>query len=129
MYELAVEAEFAAAHRLVGYSGLCENLHGHNWKVMVQVRSAVLDNLGMVMDFKDLKSLINDVMEKLDHKHLNEVKPFDEINPTTENIAKYICEEIEPKLSKNVHIERVQIWESNRASASYIPRGPKEIIK
>ncbi|MHC4872355.1 MAG: 6-carboxytetrahydropterin synthase QueD [Planctomycetota bacterium] len=129
MYELAVESEFAAAHRLEGYSGLCENLHGHNWKVMVQVRSAVLNNMGMVMDFKDLKASISEIMEYLDHKYLNDIEPFNELNPTTENIARYICEKLEAGLPQNVHVERVQIWESARASAAYIPRGPKEILK
>lgn len=129
MYELSVESEFAAAHRLEGYSGLCENLHGHNWKVMVTVRSGVLNNLGMVMDFKDLKVHINNIMEDLDHKYLNDIEPFNSINPTTENIAKYICERLEETLPKDVHVEKVQIWESAKASATYIPRGPKEILK
>jgi 6-pyruvoyltetrahydropterin/6-carboxytetrahydropterin synthase len=120
MYKLTVETEFAAAHHLREYQGKCENLHGHNWQVKLTVKSKVLDKLGMVMDFKDLKALLNEVMDILDHKNLNEVEPFDKINPTTENISRYIAEIIDGKLPENICVESVQVWESARSSATYI---------
>ncbi len=129
MYELVVDTEFAAAHRLDGYKGLCENLHGHNWKVQVTVRSPSLNNLGMVMDFKDLKGAVDDIMAELDHKYLNDLALFADDNPTTENIARYIAEALVGELPEDIAVERVQIWESARASASYMPGGPKGIVR
>ena len=129
MYELAVETEFAAAHRLEGYKGLCENLHGHNWQVMVVVRSAVLNDLGMVMDFKELRSAVDAILNQLDHKFLNDIPPFDKMNPTTENLARYIAETLDANLPEGVQVERVQVWESGKSSAAFILRGPKEIVR
>lgn len=129
MYELTVEAEFAAAHNLRGYEGLCENLHGHNWTVEAIVRSPVLNDLGMVMDFKDLKGALGEIMELLDHKYLNDVEPFDKENPTTERLARFICEELEPKLPGHVSVQQVRIWESARSSGAYMPMGPKGVVK
>jgi len=124
-----VEGEFAAAHRLVGYEGLCENLHGHNWKVEVTVRSPVLNNMGMVMDFKDIKAAVGEILERLDHKYLNEVPPFDSENPTTEHLARHIATELEPRLPDKARVGCVRIWESPRASAAYRPGGPKGVVK
>ena len=78
MYEVMIEEEFSAAHALRGYRGKCENMHGHNWKVEVYVRGEQLDQVGMLVDFKELKEATRRVMKYLDHQNLNELKPFDE---------------------------------------------------
>ncbi|MEK6759151.1 MAG: 6-carboxytetrahydropterin synthase QueD [Deltaproteobacteria bacterium] len=120
MYELTVELQFSSAHSLRGYEGACENLHGHNWKVEVTVESAGLDNLGMVMDFKRIKSEAKKVIDALDHRFLNEVPPFDTINPTAENIAASIYAGIGTSLNGGgVRVSRVKVWESDTSAASY----------
>lgn len=121
MFELTVEDSFAAAHNLRGYQGDCERLHGHNWRVEVRVAAAKLDGLGMVMDFRQLKAHLADALKELDHKYLNEVKPFDAVNPTTENICCYIADRLRGTLPRGVSIRRVSCWESDTCSASYEP--------
>ena len=116
MYKLKVEAYFSAAHKLRGYKGKCEELHGHNWKVEMAVASKDLDRIGMVADFKKLKGALNSVSDKLDHKYLNNLAVFKEINPTSENIAKYIYEQVKLKLPK---VKSVTVWESENSSAAY----------
>ena len=83
MYEVTINTHFSAAHRLRHYNGECERLHGHNWNVTVSIASDKLNELGMVMDFKVLKSKTNALMDEFDHQYLNEVPPFTELNPTT----------------------------------------------
>lgn len=129
MYELTVETDFAAAHRLVGYEGLCENLHGHNWKVDITVKSRGLDAMGMVMDFKDLKEIVSDIMRNYDHRFLNDIPPFDTINPTTENLARVIAELLQPALPQPVRVQSIRVWESPRASAIYYADGPREVTR
>ena len=119
MYELKVEDEFAAAHFLRGYQGKCENLHGHNWKVEVRLRSDELDELGMVMDFKKLKGIVAEVLEGFDHRCLNELETFREQNPTTENVARIIYNQVASKLPPGIAASRVTCWESERCAASY----------
>jgi len=119
MYELVVNLDFAAAHHLRGYHGKCESLHGHNWNVTVKVASDGLDSLGMVMDFKELKALCGAIFERLDHKHLNEVAPFDTINPTTENLARHIYERLSENLPAHVTVVEVTTWESADCGAVY----------
>lgn len=121
MYELSARGHFAAAHRLRGYQGECENLHGHNWQVEVRLAGRDLDELGMLVDFRDLKRELKDILQVLDHKYLNDVPPFDQINPTTENICRYIAGEMAGKLPRRVSIRRVTCWESEGCSASYLP--------
>ncbi len=120
MYELIVEASFSAAHNLRGYEGACENLHGHNWRVEAVVASDRLDGLGMALDFKKLKSALKGVLDRLDHKYINEVPPFDKENPTAENISRFIYIELS-KAAKGlgVKVARVRVWESDNASAVY----------
>jgi 6-pyruvoyltetrahydropterin/6-carboxytetrahydropterin synthase len=120
MFELTVHDGFAAAHNLRGYKGQCENLHGHNWRVTVVVGADELDELGMVMDFRDIKKALSEVLERLDHGYLNEVEPFDEINPTTEYLSRYIADELESNLPSRVSVRRVSCWESERCGATYI---------
>ena len=122
MHELTVEAAFSSAHNIRGYEGACENLHGHNWRVEAAVSSKTLDSLGMVHDFKVLKSTLKDVLDPLDHKYLNEVPPFDKLNATAENIARHIFRELKKALKKKdrrLKVSRVRVWESEKASASY----------
>ncbi len=124
MYEITVEAEFSSAHSLRGYEGGCESLHGHNWRVEVFVRSSLLDALGMVMDFRTLKGRIKTLVEDLDHRNLNEVPPFDSINPTAENISRHIYEGVSAALEEEgVKVSMVRVWESSTASAAYFEPG------
>lgn len=115
MYEVKIVREFSAAHRVEDYPGNCERLHGHNWKVEVVVRREALDSLGMVVDFRKLKEHADKALEVLDHTYLNDTPPFKEVNPTAENIAKFIFGE----LSGLVKISRVTVYETDSSSASY----------
>lgn len=119
MYELTIIANFSSAHCIRGYEGACENLHGHNWKVEVTVRSKVLDRLGMVMDFKAIKARTREVVDRLDHRYLNEVPPFDAVNATAENIARFIFTELASSISGDVRVAKVRVWESDTAAAAY----------
>src|SRR5208337_4071008 len=97
MYEISVDCTFAAGHALRNYKGKCENVHGHNYKVRVTLAGDKLNAEGLLMDFVDLRAEIKELVEKLDHHFLNDIPPFDQLNPTAENLAKYICDEIEPR--------------------------------
>lgn len=123
MYELLIISWFSSAHNLRGYQGACENLHGHNWKVEVEVRSGGLDSLGMVVDFKSLKAKARGVIDRLDHRYLNEVPPFDKENATAENIARHIFKEVSAAFEGggfgDVKVSRVRVWESESAAAAY----------
>lgn len=120
MYQVTIETHFSSAHRLRQYDGECERLHGHNWKVEVSVASDELDDLGMVIDFRILKEKTNALMDKFDHRYLNEVYPFTELNPTTENISKYIFDELSKGINKgSIRISKVAVWESPTCYASY----------
>jgi queuosine biosynthesis protein QueD len=120
-FELTVEDEFAAAHNLRQYQGDCEKLHGHNWRVRVCLSADELNGLGMVADFRDVKAALAAVLEALDHRYLNEVAPFDKLNPTTENLCRHIAQGLREKLPRHISIRRVTCWESDRCSASYLP--------
>ncbi len=120
MYEINIITTIAAAHRLRGYKGKCEEIHGHNWKVEVYIQSDKLDDLGMVMDFKVLKKKTEQFLKIYDHKYLNEVAPFDKINPSSENLARSIYKELSKKINnKNCKVSKVKVWESDDASANY----------
>ncbi len=120
MYELTIETSFSSAHQLRGYKGRCENLHGHNWKVNIHVVSERLNDLDMVMDFHDMKKIANETIDPLDHSFLNEVFPFTEINPSSENIAKWIFDSLKKRInSGSVRVSAVTVWESETASATY----------
>jgi len=119
MFELIVESDFAAAHFLREYQGRCESLHGHNWRVEVRLQAQELDKLGMVMDFGDVKKFVNRVLDDLDHGCLNEKIPFDTLNPTTENIARYLYHELARQLPDHVRVSRVAAWETDHCGASY----------
>jgi 6-pyruvoyltetrahydropterin/6-carboxytetrahydropterin synthase len=118
MYTVSVESKFSSAHNLRGYKGKCEDLHGHNWRVRMSVCSPELDSLGMVRDFTVLKELLNRAIETLDHKYLNDVEPFVSINPTSENIARHIFEEV-LRISPDLELRDVTVWETETSSATY----------
>jgi len=120
-YELIVQTEFAAAHRLREYDGNCERLHGHNWKVDVVLRGEALDNLGMVLDFRDAKRLVREVLADFDHQYLNDIEPFREQNPTTENLARTLSDAIAAKLAPGVSVRSVTCWESDKCGVTYRP--------
>ena len=94
MYEVMVEGNFSAAHNLRGYRKKCEKLHGHNWKVRVGIRGGKLDKYGMLIDFRDVKDYLEKIIKKLDHKYLNEISHFKVTNPTSENIARFIYNDL-----------------------------------
>lgn len=120
MYQLKIFTYFASAHNLQNYQGECENLHGHNWKVEVSVEAGTLDKAGLGIDFKILKAETNGLLKTLDHKYLNELQPFQGISPSSENIARYIYQELSRRLNDgNIRVERVTVWESDFACASY----------
>ena len=122
MYTIYKETTFSGAHRLREYKGRCEALHGHNWKVRAYVSSGELDELGMVMDFKELSKALEDAASHLDHKYINEVPPFDTINPSAENIARFFYDELSARLKNSrAGIEKVMIWESESSCAIYQP--------
>lgn len=121
MYELKIEDAFAAAHNLRGYQGQCEALHGHNWKVEVVVQADRLDETGLAIDFQELKAATKEVLTGLDHTYLNDLQFFREINPSSENIARFIFEELARRVEREgLWVHRVTAWESDRACASYV---------
>ena len=119
MYELLIESEFSAAHRLREYHGACENLHGHNWRVEMSVGGDNLDKLGMLIDFRELKRILSEAVDHFDHVYLNELPEFEKQNPTTENMARILFEECSRKLPQGVRVRSVTVWESPRCGARY----------
>ena len=121
MYEVMIEEEFSAAHALRGYQGKCENMHGHNWKVEVYVRGERLDNVGMLVDFKELKTATRRVMQYLDHQNLNELKPFDiELNPSSEHLEGFILHKVAEELNdERVNVYKVRVWETPSTCATF----------
>ena len=122
MYQVSIHTHFSAAHFLRNYKGKCENLHGHNWKVEVTVSSETLDDAGMAIDFTILKQKTNAIIQQLDHRHLNEISHFANLNPSSENIAAYIFNLLKEELKDtNVMLANVSVWESDTSRASYSP--------
>ena len=121
MYFIAVESSFSAAHFLRGYQGKCENLHGHRFKVVARLRFSKLNEIGLAYDFTDLKKQLGEIIEKYDHCCLNEVKPFDGINPSSENIAATIYRQLSAKIPADGAINSIEVWESPESCAVYKP--------
>jgi 6-pyruvoyltetrahydropterin/6-carboxytetrahydropterin synthase len=124
MYEVSVDETFAAAHNLRGYKGKCEDLHGHNYKVRVTVEGGELDSVGLLYDFVRLKQVISGVIRSLDHRYLNELSPFDLLNPSAENIARHIYDESVKQLERapnGAGIASVTVWETETSAATYRP--------
>ena len=122
MYHISVEQHFDAAHFLRGYHGKCEALHGHRFRVVVKVKSSGVDDIGIAYDFAKLKQHLGDILARFDHTCLNDVPPFDKINPSSENIASTIYNELKPKLAEApVSLSGVEVWESPESRVSYSP--------
>jgi 6-pyruvoyltetrahydropterin/6-carboxytetrahydropterin synthase len=120
MFEICVEHTFAAGHALRNYHGKCENVHGHNYRVQVGIEGPSLDENGLLHDFADLKKRLRKTSEYLDHQFINDLKPFDEINPSAENIAKFICDEIQKEMTA-ASLSYVKVWETDTSFAVYRP--------
>jgi 6-pyruvoyltetrahydropterin/6-carboxytetrahydropterin synthase len=122
LFEISIEHSFSAAHALRDYKGQRENTHGHNYKVRVAVEGEGLDATGLLVDFVDLRDAVRSVVDRFDHQFLNEVPPFDTLNPSAENIARYFCQEIEPKVNqKGARLQAVTVWETDTSCATYRP--------
>jgi 6-pyruvoyltetrahydropterin/6-carboxytetrahydropterin synthase len=127
MHTIFKDFSFAAAHAIRGHTRGCENLHGHNYRVRVHLRARRLDELGMVLDFADLKSIMQEVLGPFDHRVINDVPPFDRRNTTAELIAEYVFGEVDRRLPESgeprrrVEVTRVEVWENETACAAYEP--------
>lgn len=121
MYLISVEDSFDAAHFLRNYGGKCERVHGHRFKVVVKVKSKELNDTGLAYDFTVLRSQLKEVLGKYDHHSLNEVPPFDKLNPSSENVARIIFEQLEPLFGDSVIMDSVEVWESPESCAAYSP--------
>lgn len=120
MYTLTVISDFSASHIIPGHPGKCARLHGHNWKVEISVQSQVLDELGMAVDFADIKAHAKAVIDELDHQHLNEIPPFDKISPTAENISAWFFQRLSKLINKkNISVSAVTLWETDRSRVQY----------
>jgi len=126
MFEISVDYTFAAGHALRGYKGKCENVHGHNYKVRVTLAGEELNSIGLLMDFVDLRAAIKGMVEKWDHRFLNDLPPFDQLNPSAENMARVFCEGIEGDVRKHqLEMRSVTVWETDTTSATYRPDSEK----
>jgi 6-pyruvoyltetrahydropterin/6-carboxytetrahydropterin synthase len=119
MYRLTVHDYFSSAHQLKGYKGKCEAVHGHNWKVEIDVQGETLNDIGLLMDFHDLRRMLKEILERLDHVLLNEVEEFREANPSSENVARHVYENLKKKLPAGISVASVTVWESENARATY----------
>jgi 6-pyruvoyltetrahydropterin/6-carboxytetrahydropterin synthase len=122
VYRTFVETSFSSAHQLRGYEGSCGELHGHTWTVRLTVETENLDNIGMTIDFKELKKKLDSVVSSFDHRCINQVSPFDKQNPTAENLAKYFYGRMKELLPANIRIFEVTVWESANYGVKYSER-------
>jgi len=123
MYEVRVKRHFDAAHALRGYKGKCETTHGHRYEVVVCLEADALDEMGLAFDFTELKRVLDSVIERFDHSYLNEMSPFDEKNPSSENVARVVYEEMEGSI-EGARLGSVEVWESPDAWVTYSARLP-----
>lgn len=120
IYTVTTTLDFAASHIIEGHPGACARLHGHNWKVEVEAQAYSLDEIGVAVDFKTLKAAATKVIDKLDHYHLNDIPPFNTINPTAENVAAYLYQKIGAQLnSEHAKVTAVTLWETDRSRVRY----------
>ena len=123
MFQVTVEDTFAAGHYLRNYRGKCENPHGHNYKVRVTLYGEELDRAGLLLDFKDLKDVMRDTVDRLDHQMINDLEPFTTLNPSAENLAKYFYDKTQAKLRSTtngrVRVKDVTVWETDTTTATY----------
>jgi 6-pyruvoyltetrahydropterin/6-carboxytetrahydropterin synthase len=126
MFEITVEKTFAAGHFLRGYHGKCENPHGHNYRVKLTLRGERLDKVGLLYDFSAMKAILREIAARLDHQMMNDVPPFDELNPSAENMALYFYQETERRLRERqpengARVASVTVWETETTTATYTP--------
>ena len=120
MYEVFVKVNFSAAHQLRGYDGKYENLHGHNWSALVSIEADELDAMGVGIDFVKLKKFVEEILGELDYQNINEIPPFDEQNPSAENIARWLFLKLKEKVNTpSTRVKRVEIYEMEGCGASY----------
>jgi 6-pyruvoyltetrahydropterin/6-carboxytetrahydropterin synthase len=123
MFEVTVERSFAAGHYLRNYKGKCENPHGHNYKIRVTLAGERLDHAGLLIDFKDLKDVMKETIERLDHQMMNDVEPFTTLNPSAENLAHFFFTETNKKMvaltNDRVHVKEVTVFETDTTTATY----------
>jgi len=120
MFEIKILDTFSAAHSLQGYAGDCERLHGHNYKIEVVVASKILNELGIAIDFRDIKKLLKNIIKEMDHSYLNDLPQFKDKNPSSENIARYIYNAFKKGIKHPARISRVAVWETDTSCAAYI---------
>ena len=121
MFEVTIEQTFAAGHALRNYHGKCENVHGHNYRCEVTIEGDQLDDTGLLMDFVALKKAVHSVIERMDHQWLNDFPPFDVLNPSAENMAKFIYDEVNKGIQPGpgVRLGSVRLWETDTSYATY----------
>jgi 6-pyruvoyltetrahydropterin/6-carboxytetrahydropterin synthase len=120
MFKLIVKKEFSSAHILHGHPGDCKRMHGHNWRVEAEVQGNNTNEIGMVIDFKDIKKNLQRIIDKLDHQYLNDIEPFINENPTAENISKYIYKELSKNINTdNIKVSEIKLWETSNSAVTY----------
>jgi len=123
VFEISKDFVFSAAHQIRFHGGKCERLHGHNWRIRVHVRASELNRIGMVVDFADLQKLVAEIGARFDHRNVNEVPPFDQVNTTAELIAKFFHDEARARLAASeggrVTVAKVEVWENEGSLATY----------
>ncbi len=123
MYEISVDYTFAAGHALRNYKGKCENVHGHNYKLRITVEGEELNSTGLLIDFLDVRAAIKSLVDRLDHQFLNDLPPFDKLNPSAENIARYFSDSLQAQITgQGLRVQSVTVWETDTTSATYRPR-------
>jgi len=120
MFEVSVECTFAAGHALRGYKGKCENVHGHNYRVQMVLGAPQLDPAGLLIDFVEARKMLKGLVEPFDHRFLNDLPPFDRLNPSAENLSKFFFDQLEPQAqARGLRIQSVTVWETETTSATY----------
>jgi 6-pyruvoyltetrahydropterin/6-carboxytetrahydropterin synthase len=120
MFKLIVKKEFSSAHILHGHPGNCKRMHGHNWLVEAEVQGDNTNEIGMVIDFKEIKNNLKEIVSLLDHQFLNDLEPFINENPTAENISKYIYKELSNNINTdNIKVSKIKLWETNNSAVTY----------
>jgi 6-pyruvoyltetrahydropterin/6-carboxytetrahydropterin synthase len=119
-FEIYVETHFSAAHSLRGYPGDCARVHGHNWIVAVFIKCRELNEIGIGIDFREIKQAVKDLLKNFDHCYLNDLQPFHDLNPTSENMARYVYKTLGNKINSNaVSVSKVKVSESPNSGAFY----------
>lgn len=119
-YLVKIESDFAASHIIHGHQGACARLHGHNWKIEVEATAIKLDEIGVSVDFKQMKGYLREVLDIVEHRHLNDIPPFDKVNPTAENLGAWIYQQLKIKFNNTPAIlQAVVVWETDRSMVRY----------